>query len=61
MKSEHLESKKLNYGEHFKQSMKFCGKSLKCSFFFFVHSFNPNACVHKGSDNVRELHSQLEC
>ena len=60
----HLEFAGQTYFEHFKDAMKYSYKSLKASFYFFVHALIPDVfaqsgskCVHELSDTIKEKYN----
>jgi hypothetical protein len=55
----HLNEIKQNYFSHFRDSMVFCGKSLKASFYFLIHAFYPDIFIKHGSTEIAELNSTI--
>ena len=51
----HLSDNDISYFEHLKRSMKYSGKSIKASFFFFIHAIFPNVFETNGSDTIKEF------
>ncbi len=60
MEFKHLKYAKQSYLEHFKDSIKYVGLSLKASFYFTVHSIYPDLCEHKGSNTIKKLNDILQ-
>lgn len=56
----HLKNKNISYGKHFKQSMKFSGKSLKASMYFFIHAISPNTFETNGSNVISKLNNNIK-
>ncbi len=55
MQFKHLNEISQTYFRHFRDSIVFCGKSLKASFYFFVHAFYPDVFTKHGSMVITEL------
>jgi hypothetical protein len=51
----HLSDMDVSYTEHFKQSMKYSGRSLKASFYFFIHAIAPDVFKTSGSDTIKSF------
>lgn len=56
----HLESVGQNYTEHLNDSMNYSWKSLKSSFYFFVHGIYPDVFETSGSNTIIELNNQIK-
>jgi hypothetical protein len=59
MKFEHLDDVNQTYFGHFGHAMMYSYKSLKCSFYFFIHAIWPDCFVHHGSESIKELHEHF--
>jgi hypothetical protein len=55
----HLEFANQTYFEHFYDSIGYCGKCLKSSFYFFVHAIWPDIFQQNGSNTVRDLNNVI--
>lgn len=51
----HLEFANQNYFEHFKDSIFYCGVSLKSAFYFFCHAIWPDSFQQNGSETIHNL------
>ena len=51
----HLNIINQSYCSHFCDAMKYCGISLKASFFFFIHAFWPDFFISNGSEAIFRL------
>lgn len=51
----HLNEVDQDYWAHFRDSIKYCGMSLKSAFFFFIHSMWPDLFIKNGSETILEL------
>ena len=56
---QHLQEANQSYFTHWKNSMSYFCKSIKASFFFFVHAFFACLFTHSGSETVAELQLAL--
>lgn len=56
----HLNFANQTYFEHFKDSITYCGKSIKASFFFFVHAIWPDLFTQSGSQCIHELSDTIK-
>lgn len=56
----HLEFANQSYIEHFYDSIGYCGKCLKSSFYFFFHAFWPDIFQQSGSNTVHELSNTIK-
>ena len=51
----HLEFANQSYFEHFRDSLFYCGVSLKSAFYFFCHSVWPDSFQQNGSETIHYL------
>lgn len=56
----HLEEAAQTYMEHFKDSISYSLRSIKATFYFFVHAISPDTFTKKGSDEIFELNDVLK-
>jgi len=56
---DHLISNNQTYFEHLYDSWSFCKKSLKASFYFFIHGLIPSVFTHNGSATIILLNEEL--
>lgn len=61
----HLDFAGQTYFEHFKDAIKYSYKSLKASFYFFIHALIPDVftqsgsnCIHNLNDTIKEKYNQ---
>lgn len=55
----HLAFANQSYFEHFSDSIKYCGTSLKGAFYFFCHAFWPDIFQQNGSETIHQLSSTI--
>ena len=55
----HLSFANQSYFEHFSDSIKYCGTSLKGAFYFFCHAFWPDIFQQNGSETIHQLSSTI--
>jgi hypothetical protein len=60
MSSSHLQFANQTYFEHLKDSMKYSWKSLKASFFFFIHGIVPDVYTDAGSVEIHKLETIIQ-
>jgi hypothetical protein len=60
MKFKHLDDIDQTYSRHFRQAMMYSFKSLKNSFYFFIHGIWPDCFVYDGSESIKELHEHFQ-
>ncbi len=53
----HLKFANQSYFEHFKDSIFYCGVSLKSAFYFFCHAIWPDSFQQNGSQSIHNLSS----
>ena len=51
----HLEFANQSYFEHFRDSLFYCGISLKGAFYFFCHGIWPDSFQQNGSETIHDL------
>ena len=51
----HLEFANQSYFEHFRDSLFYCGVSLKSAFYFFCHGIWPDSFQQNGSETIHYL------
>lgn len=56
----HLESVGQTYTEHFNDSMNYSWRSLKSSFYFFVHGIYPDVFETSGSNTIIDLNNTIQ-
>lgn len=56
----HLNFANQSYFEHFKDSISYCGQSIKASFFFFIHSIWPDFFTQSGSQCIHQLSETIQ-
>ena len=56
----HLDFANQSYLEHFTDSIKYCGRSIKASFFFFIHAFWPDIFTQSGSNCIHNLSETIQ-
>ena len=55
----HLNDINQIYFQHFSDSIGYCGKSIKASFYFLCHAIWPDIFEFSGSDTINELSDVL--
>lgn len=55
----HLAFANQDYFEHFGDSIKYCGTSLKGAFYFFCHAVWPDIFQQNGSETIHQLSSTI--
>lgn len=53
----HLEFANQSYFEHFRDSLFYCGISLKGAFYFFCHGIWPDSFQQNGSETIHDLNN----
>jgi hypothetical protein len=56
----HLNKINQTYFKHFYNSIGYCGKSIKASFYFLCHAIYPDIFEFSGSDTINELSDVLK-
>ena len=56
----HLNTIKMNYNQHFKNSIYYSFTSLKASYYFLIHSIYPDIYTTSGTNTVRKLNNLIE-
>ena len=56
----HLNKINQTYFKHFYDSIGYCGKSIKASFYFLCHAICPDIFEFSGSDTINELSDVLK-
>jgi hypothetical protein len=59
MTFQHLIKANQTYFEHFQDSLFYFRKSLKATFYFFVHALYPDLFEFSGSKEIFELHEAI--
>ena len=57
---DHLIFANQSYLEHFKDSISYCGQSLKATTFFFIHAFWPDFYTQAGSNTIHDLSTTIK-
>lgn len=56
----HLNNINQTYFRHFYDSIGYCGKSIRASFYFLCHAICPDIFEFSGSDTINELSDVLK-
>lgn len=56
----HLNNINQTYFKHFYDSIGYCGKSIRASFYFLCHAICPDIFEFSGSDTINELSDVLK-
>lgn len=57
---DHLIFANQSYLEHFKDSIRYCGQSLKATTFFFIHALWPDFYTQAGSNTIHDLSTTIK-